>query len=61
MSPYDQFLMNSIENLNHLTPLLPVRAYYRRQEEMRIADLHQQADSEDWNGQVFRRPYGEDE
>lgn len=35
--------------------MLPIRAHYRDQDQQRMAKVHQQADSEDWNGQVFRR------
>ncbi len=34
---------------------LAVAAHRRSQEQQRIADLHLQADSEDWHGQVFAR------
>lgn len=34
---------------------LAVAAHCRSQEQQRIADLHQQADTEDWRGQVFAR------
>ncbi len=34
---------------------LAVAGHFHRIEDQRIADLHQQADSEDWHGQVFAR------
>lgn len=40
---------------NALPGLSAVVAHFRAQEQQRIAVLHQQADSEDWHGQVFRR------
>lgn len=34
---------------------LAVAGHFHRIEDQRIAALHQQADSEDWHGQVFAR------
>lgn len=39
--------------------LAAVAAHFRTVEQRRIAALHQQADTEHWHGQIFKRPEAE--